>query len=166
MGCSGIPPKQSIRSAFYIGFRVGRKRGWSDFFLRRNQNRTDTEALAEALAPDTDTKEEHSMAASHPAAATEQWRMLYNTCTTVRSVRPLIFLYIPLRPAPRVWAQIEKCDFPRGFFELEVEILTRDSHVYSKRAQNWDFWILFFFNIFFKNQIPEFTCIGIPHEKK
>ena len=70
------------------------------FFLRRNKNRTD--ALADALAPDTDTKEEHSMAASRPAADTEQWRMLYNTCTTARSVRPLIFLYIPLRPAPRV----------------------------------------------------------------
>ena len=72
-----------------------------------------------------ESKEEHSMAASRPAAA-----------TTVRSVRPLIFLYIPLRPAPRVLAQIERCDFPRGFFELEVEILTRDPHVYSKRAQN------------------------------
>ena len=52
-----------------------------------------------------------------------------------------------------------ECDFPRGFFELEVEILTRDPHVYYKCApnwafdphvyykcaQNWAFWIYLFF---------------------
>ena len=47
------------------------------------------------------------------------------------------------RPATRYrasltsWASQEtpkmvECDFPRGFFELEVEILTRDPHVYYK----------------------------------
>ena len=42
-------------------------------------------------------------------------------------------------------SKMVESDFPRGFFELEVEILTRDPHVYSKRAQNRAFWIYFFF---------------------
>ena len=33
-------------------------------------------------------------------------------------------------------SKMVESDFPRGFFELEVEILTRDPHVYAKRAQN------------------------------
>ena len=37
-----------------------------------------------------------------------------------------------------------ECDFPRVFFELEVEIWTRDPHVYYKCAQNWAFLIFFF----------------------
>ena len=42
-------------------------------------------------------------------------------------------------------SKMVESDFPRGFFELEVEILIRDPHVYSKRAQNRAFWIYFFF---------------------
>ena len=38
-----------------------------------------------------------------------------------------------------------ECDFPRGFFVWEVEILIRDPHVYSKRAENRAFWIPVFF---------------------
>ena len=45
------------------------------------------------------------------------------------------------RPPPTSWASQEtpkmvECDFPRVFFELEVEILTRDPHLYYKCAQN------------------------------
>ena len=31
-----------------------------------------------------------------------------------------------------------------GFIELEVEVFTRDPHVYNKCAQNWAFWVCFF----------------------
>ena len=57
------------------------------FFLGGIKIEPTQRRLQRHLHQTQDTKEEHSMAASRPAAAKEQWRMLYNT---VRSVRPLI----------------------------------------------------------------------------
>ena len=176
MGCSGHLPKQSIPSAFYIGFSVGRKRGWNGFFLGRNQNRTDTEALAEALAPDTRHKRRAQHGSQPPCCchrAVEDATQHVYDCT-VRETPHFPIYSTP--PCTQGLSPNRKMRFPARFFRVGSWIFdTWSACVFqacSKLSLFYLFWHFdiffknhFFFDIFFKNQIPEFTYIRIPHEK-